>query len=178
MHRNTESECFNPHLVNQAYPISDLLPRIFGSGDSLLRCAVSPNRPSSSFLWKSDQFSSLARNHGRRVWKNRYILDISIQAEKSHTQCIVWCCACRWCLKGRVMGMSFFLSVFIQCSLLDYSTFMYSNDTNWGYFRCRTDCLLGPKSIQTIAFAWVAYVQEYFTHGFTARTRHYNNCER
>ena len=84
-----------PTLLFRLIPYQILLPRIFGSGDSLLRCAVSPNRPSSSFLWKSDQFSSLARNHGRRVWKNRYILDISIQAEKSHTQCIVWCCACR-----------------------------------------------------------------------------------
>ena len=86
MHRNTESECFNPHLVIQAYPISDLLPRIFGSGDSLLRCAVSPNRTSSSFLWKSDQFSSLsAKSWAKSLEKPLHLGHIDTSREIPHS---------------------------------------------------------------------------------------------
>ena len=90
MHRNTESECFNPHLVIQAYPISYFTSANLrfqtNTGDSLLRCAVSPNRPSSSFLWKSDQFSSLsAKSWAKSLEKPLHLGHIDSSREIPHS---------------------------------------------------------------------------------------------
>ena len=96
---------FIANFVIQAYPLSafafsERLQFQTITGDTGLRCAVSRI----TFFFVSFFFffaqqdlinSLLAGDHGQRVWKNCYILGISVQPEKSDTKCIVWCCACR-----------------------------------------------------------------------------------